>query len=437
MFTALFFLNAFFLYVIAIHTLSLPNTIVGNRNIGLQSTLTIRPIINSIYRSPFKLAVNSKIYDVTYQDLGIYLDQDALINDIFASNKQSLLASLKQFAILLIFPRTIHIPLSFSQEFYDFITKTNTATQQGSDLKYVDQENKTVNLVSKEQQYEVNTALLEKQLELHFGAAPETITAHMMPLASRAYHDVASANTGLRNAYAMPLTVIIGSSNKNRFITLSPDDLKRYTVASVSATPEAMTFSINRDPFRNDLKMALAVFNTPMNMETAYEHVGNGIESALLTRYVGTPIDSVKVSVDDGPNTDGSVAAAYIEVDISQQKMFTFKGGNLVRTYRVSTGKDYPTPTGRFTILNKAGVGYSSIYHVWMPYWMGFAYSNELHAYFGIHELPYYYAGDTKIQRPRDFIGAPNTGGCIALDIGDAKEVYQFADIGTPVVIYQ
>lgn len=390
-----------------------------------------------MYGTPFKLAINSRIYTVTYQDLGIYLNQDVVVHDIFAPNKQSFLATFKQFITQLVSPRIIRIPLSFSQEFYDFIAKTNTETQQGSDLAYVDQENKTVNLISKEQQYEVNTALLEKQLELHFGADGETIPAHMVPIASTAYHDVASANTGLHNAYAMPLTVIIGNGDKNRFITLSPSDLKRYTVASVAATPASMTFMVNHDAFNPDLKTALSVFHTPINMETAYEHIGNSIESALLTRFVGTPIDSVKVSLDEGPNTDGTIANTYIEVDISQQKMFTFKGGNLVKTYRVSTGKDYPTPTGRFTILNKAGVGYSSIYHVWMPWWMGFAYSNELHAYFGIHELPYYYSGDQKIQRPREFIGAPNTGGCIALDIGDAKEVYQFADIGTPVLVYQ
>ena len=72
-----------------------------------------------------------------------------------------------------------------------------------------------------------------------------------------------------------------------------------------------------------------------------------------------------------------------------------------------------------------------------MPYWMGFEFSKELGAYFGIHELPYFYSGTKKIQRPREFIGAPNTGGCVALDIGDAKEVYQLANLGTPVVIYQ
>jgi lipoprotein-anchoring transpeptidase ErfK/SrfK len=98
---------------------------------------------------------------------------------------------------------------------------------------------------------------------------------------------------------------------------------------------------------------------------------------------------------------------------------------------------EYPTPVGEFTILNKAGIGYSDIYDVWMPWWMGFNYSNELHAYFGIHELPYKLSGNNVIRRPANFIGSPHTGGCVALGVGDAQEVYKFADIGTKVVIYQ
>lgn len=202
-------------------------------------------------------------------------------------------------------------------------------------------------------------------------------------------------------------------------------------------TDNDVTFAMNDAVFRPELTDKLSAYNESYNKDTAFTRIGNGIINALHTRFDGGPAESVKVGIDYGPNTDGKVADKYIEIDISQEKMFTFKEGNLVKTYRVSTGKDYPTPVGSFKILNKTGLGYSGIYHVWMAWWMGFEYSKELHAYFGIHELPYYYTGDKKIQRPREFIGAPNTGGCVALDIGDAQEVYKFADIGTDVVIYQ
>jgi len=82
-------------------------------------------------------------------------------------------------------------------------------------------------------------------------------------------------------------------------------------------------------------------------------------------------------------------------------------------------------------------LGYSNIYQDWLPWWMGFAYSSELNAYFGIHEQPYKLTTDGQImQASPQAIGTPSTGGCVALAPGAAEAVYTFADVGTPVYIY-
>lgn len=166
--------------------------------------------------------------------------------------------------------------------------------------------------------------------------------------------------------------------------------------------------------------------------------VGFGELSAV---YTPTPpptfLTDVKQEVlDEGPNSDGRLAHKYIEVDLTQQKMYLFSNGMVKKSYSISSGLDYPTPTGKFVIFNKATNAYSSIYHVWMPYWLGFYVDPELHASFGIHELPYWWSGGVKMRKPRENIGSPHTGGCIALDIGKGKEVYAFADIGTPMYIF-
>ena len=136
--------------------------------------------------------------------------------------------------------------------------------------------------------------------------------------------------------------------------------------------------------------------------------------------------------------THGEIAERYIEINISQQKMYLFYRGNLVNSYPVSTGLYYPTPVGRFQIMNKALEGYSDIFNVYMPYWMAFYYgwAGGQDAYFGIHELPYWYVGQERKQRPREFLGSPHTGGCVSLDIGAAKEVYDFSYVGMDVVIF-
>ncbi len=147
---------------------------------------------------------------------------------------------------------------------------------------------------------------------------------------------------------------------------------------------------------------------------------------------------TVELSTDDGPNTFGTISDKYIEVDISQQRMFLFENKTQVATFPVSTGSQSPTPTGTYRILNKAPMAFSSIFNVWMPNWMAFAYDATYQAYYGIHELAYEIAEDGSVNaRPSGNVGVPSTGGCVALLPGDSDTVYAFADIGMPVYIVQ
>lgn len=430
-------INILFLLIIGANTLSFPNTIVGKTNLGLKTRDSVRAYLTDNYLSTLRLTINAQTYDLSYEHIGVYMDIEEAVSEIFAPNRFPWPSNIRHMTAQIFRPRSVHVPLTFSQEFYEYIAKINAAGSAHQDIVYLDQDDKQATLYAPQQRYAVDMELLQQELLRHFGSLEQPLTVPLVETPNSLEGKIASTNTRLSRVYNDPLTVIVGLNGSNQFITLSPEDLRRYTTASISADSDTVTFSINYDTFLPDLTTALSVYQATFNPTTAYERVGNGIKNALATRYEGGPAESVKVGIDSGPNTEGEIAAQYIEIDISQQKLFTFKNGNIVKTYRVSTGKDYPTPVGSFKILNKTGLGFSSIYNVWMPYWMGFEFSKELHAYFGIHELPYFYSGRNKIQRPREFIGAPNTGGCVALDIGDAKEVYQFADIGTPVVIYQ
>lgn len=434
---ALLLLNALFLSVMSIRAVSFPNRIVGSTDVGLQTRSSIHSFLTREYEKPFRLTINTRSYDVTYEQLGIYLDTANAVQTVFSPNRTMLPYALSSFFNAFFEPRHINIPLSFSQDFYSFVEKMNQADQNPADTVSVDQTEKTLMIEKPKQLYVIDTEKLEHELTAHFGGTSTTVIAPLLPAVSPIAQDINTVNAKLKGVYDAPLTLIIGVSGTNRFITFSPESLRSYTIASISSPPTGVSFSVQEDLFRKNITSAFSEYQAPMALETTVSRASQSLSSALLTRYSGVPIDSVKVNVDDGPNTNGTTAEKYIEVDISQQRMFTFQHGKLVHMYRVSTGKDYPTPTGSFTILNKLSLGFSAIYNVWMPYWMGFSYSDTLHAYFGIHELPFYYVGEQKIQRPRDFIGVPNTGGCVALDVGDAKAVFQFADIGTPVVIYQ
>ncbi len=438
--TILFFLtliNVLFILTIGLNTLSFPNTYIGKRNVGLMTKSAIRDYLTKNYASSLPLAIHSHVYDMTYEHIGIYMNPDIALEEVFRPNQLSWTLRIKQLFTHLVEARVVRVPLSFSQEFYEYVEKINIADSTTSDIVYIDQNNKQATLYAPTVRYKILVSEFQEELRNQFDSHTTPLVVPLVEAPNTLIQTVENANANLSRAYNNPLTIIVGLSGDNQFITLSPDDLRHYTTASRTAETGAIHITVNTEKFSPDLLQALSVYKASFNPNAAVERIGNGIKNALVTRFEGGPAESVKIGIDSGPNTEGDIAHKYIEIDISQQKMFTFKNKTLVKTYRVSTGKDYPTPVGTFKILNKTGLGFSKIYNVWMPYWMAFEFSKELHAYFGIHELPYFYSGNHKIMRPREFIGAPNTGGCVALDVGDSKEVYQFADIGTPVVIYQ
>lgn len=127
--------------------------------------------------------------------------------------------------------------------------------------------------------------------------------------------------------------------------------------------------------------------------------------------------------------TLGRYGGKYIEIDLAQQMLYCIEGNNLVSSHRVSTGKwSMPTPRGEYTINNKTGRAYSATYDLYMPYWMSFIGSE-----YGIHELPEWADGTKEGQ---SHIGTPVSHGCVRLGVGSAAEVYNWANVGTPVIIH-
>jgi hypothetical protein len=116
-----------------------------------------------------------------------------------------------------------------------------------------------------------------------------------------------------------------------------------------------------------------------------------------------------------------------IEINLKQQKLSYFLSSVELGSYPVSTGVNNSTPKGSFKIINKHPKAWSS-YGLWMPYWLG------LHnGKFGIHELPVWPNGHREGEKS---LGHPASHGCIRLGMGPAKIIYDWTEVGTPVLIY-
>lgn len=119
-----------------------------------------------------------------------------------------------------------------------------------------------------------------------------------------------------------------------------------------------------------------------------------------------------------------------IIVDISQQMLYAYDGDQLFMRVSISTGlRLTPTPLGRFTIFKKTPSRYmqgpvpdvSDQYYdlPGVPWNLYFTYSGDV-----IHGTYWH-----------NHFGQPWSHGCVNLPLQEARELYMWADVGTPVVV--
>ncbi|MFH1392082.1 MAG: CapA family protein [bacterium] len=121
--------------------------------------------------------------------------------------------------------------------------------------------------------------------------------------------------------------------------------------------------------------------------------------------------------------------ARFIDIDISEQKLSLYENSNLLKSFVISSGAPKtPTPKGDFSISEKIVLHWSEKYQQYLPYALRFD------NFYLIHEVPYSKEG---LRDGLDKLGQPASHGCIRLNINDAQEVYNWAEIGTEVFIHE
>src|SRR3989344_5723843 len=145
------------------------------------------------------------------------------------------------------------------------------------------------------------------------------------------------------------------------------------------------------------------------------------------------PIDSLKTPT-ISEQTILSLKNSYIAekkkfvlVDLRAMTLTLYGENGTSTEFKVLTkGRDgswWETPSGNYSVVTKETNHFSSVGKVWQPW------SIQFYGNFFIHGWPYYPGGSPV---PQGY-----SGGCIRLGTDDAKKVYQFAEIGAPVFIYE
>ncbi len=155
------------------------------------------------------------------------------------------------------------------------------------------------------------------------------------------------------------------------------------------------------------------------------------LEPTATAQAVDTSIQIDPVNGAPAPQAPVDTSSGkYILVSISQQHLWAYDNGQEVYSFVASTGIHNGTRTGTFSVLDKIPSAYGATWNIWMPSWMGIYYAGTLEN--GIHALPILPNGATLWE---GFLGTPISYGCVVLGTYEAQELYNWADVGTPVEI--
>ncbi len=187
------------------------------------------------------------------------------------------------------------------------------------------------------------------------------------------------------------------------------------------------------------LSFALPVHAATTSSADMLDTDNDGLTDMLETKF-GTDIhnpdsdgdsfpDGLEVQMAYSPtSTQPQLLEKSIFINLKAQTMEKRVMGIAVKTFPVSGGlPKTPTPVGEYKVLSKSPRAWSSAAKLWMPDWMAF--TNRGH---GIHELPEWPGGK---KEGANHLGRPASHGCVRLGVGPAKEMYDWAPIGTPIKI--
>lgn len=131
-----------------------------------------------------------------------------------------------------------------------------------------------------------------------------------------------------------------------------------------------------------------------------------------------------------GSGIVGRGGAKRIEVDVSEQRMYVWEGGELVYNWTASTGMaGYATRRGTFAVQSRIPNAWSSAWQLWMPNWLGIYWAGGSEN--GIHALPI--INGTRIWG--GVLGTPISYGCVVIGTDESRLLFNWAEIGTPVII--
>lgn len=441
----------------AYHDRVLPNTYLLGKNFAGASKAEVKQyfIENPPYvTGTVNFSIENDAKNATPEELGIMVDVDNSIEKLFVQNRIWQTPIVTPRGLTSFFGQKVNIQPTFATEKEAFDAKLHEMFKEKEKEPAnasIAVENEQVVVKNEEAGLSVNTNEAQESLMPYLpgGKIPvivlnlQSVEAQVKAidlepskeLLARQISGPISVSNGYRVLATADLATIVGWLDQealgNQQIKVKEEQMKEWLdkniikKVAVAARPRLVS-AINESEVIDPGRAGTTVDATKLARDV--ESTINTNSQERVIKVATTTVEPETKKVAPG-YTLGRYSGKYLEVDLGKQMLYQIEGDRLVGSRRVSTGKwSMPTPKGEYSINNKVGRAYSSRYDLYMPYWMSFIGSS-----YGIHELPEWANG---AKEGESHLGTPVSHGCIRLGVGDAAAVYEWTDIGTPLIIH-
>lgn len=436
----LFFFGASFVYGQVMRDRLLPGTKIAGVDVGglslQEAAETLKAAVSVYETNAIRFRVGEKSVSAKLSELGFSFSIDATLTKVYERGRASGF-------VLSPFPSTDNVMLEVvtneEKEKAYLVSLANRFSQPARDASFAFEDRGVVLRPATIGQSVVPPSIVSVSAQLStmspidinvvvHDVTPDLVDDEVLPL-REAFVDAAS--------HPVTVTAFGGST------TLTLDDMEQWlTIHSVDGVPELGLDEGFAETKLAELATLVSVapkhtfdFSSEEKGEYALKNAeGRELDEVETTRRIISVLDdpsprTVEVAVRTtppgvtvesvtAPKTNGKVIA----VDLGRQAVFAFEDGLLKFWTRTSTGKGaFKTPTGEWNVYNKtrrqvmSGPGYYLPNVEWvMPYDGDYT----LHGAYWHTEF-----------------GTPRSHGCSNLSNADAQWIYQWADIGTPVIV--
>jgi hypothetical protein len=210
---------------------------------------------------------------------------------------------------------------------------------------------------------------------------------------------------------------------------------------AIGLVPGAALGSTERDP-HGSTSPDVPSTDEPSTAADTRDGTRGGGDGGWLTVDPGT---DEAPDTDDAPATDPPATdpiddalpaesghGRRIVFDMSDQRVWLVDADNTVeRTYLVSGSLHDNLQAGTYEVYSMSPTAVSYDGDETMNYMVRFAHG--VNAPIGFHDIPAY--SDGSLAQTRDDLGTPQSAGCIRQWKPDAKALWNFAEVGTTVVV--